>query len=110
MSDLNQIGQKDNWHCWLCNEQVDPDDSVNSDQGPSADSYGASKAKKVTSTIERLAPRSCNNMRGKVAPVVPWSKDLFVFDPAQMFESVERVAKKGGREAVGRCATNEDAE
>ena len=97
MSDLNQIGEKDNWRCWLCDEPVDPDGSVNSDQGPSADSYAASKAKKGATTIERLAHRSCNTMRGKIAPVVPWSKDLFVFDPAPIFESVERLAKKGGR-------------
>ena len=62
MSNLNEIGQRDNWRCWLCDEQVDPDGSVNSDQGPSADSYAASKA------------------------------------------------KKGGREAVGRCSTKDDAE
>ena len=110
MSDLNQIGEKDNWRCWLCDEPVDPDGSVNSDQGPSADSYAASKAKKGATTIERLAHRSCNTMRGKIAPVIPWSKELFVFDPAPIFESVERLAKKGGREAVGRCATNDDAE
>ena len=109
MSDLNEIGQKDNWRCWLCDEQVDPDTSVNSDQGPSADSYAASKAKKGTHTVERLAHRSCNTMRGKIAPVVPWSKDLFVFDAAPIFESVDRLAKKGGREAVGRCATQDDA-
>lgn len=110
MSDLNKIGQRDNWRCWLCDEQVDPDGSVNSDQGPSADSYAASKAKKGTPTVERLAHRSCNTMRGKIAPVVPWPKELFVFDPAPIFESVDRLAKKGGREAVGRCTTQDDAE
>ena len=76
MSDLNQIGQNDNWRCWLCDEPVDPDGSVNSDQGPSADSYAASKAKKGATTVERLAHRSCNTMRGKIAPVVPWSSTL----------------------------------
>jgi hypothetical protein len=49
-------------------------------------------------------------MRGKIAPVVPWPKDLFVFDPAPIFESVDRLTKKGGREAVGRCTTKDDAE
>ncbi len=110
MSDLNQIGEQDNWICWLCDTKVDPDASVNSDRGPSADSYSASKAKKGVATVERLAHRDCNTMRGKISPVVPWSKDHLVFDPAPIFETVERLAKKGGREAVGRCATDQEAQ
>jgi len=110
VSDLNQVGARDNWICWLCDERVDPDASVNQDLGPSVDSYAASKVKKGQVAIERLAHRSCNTMKGKVAPVVPWGKELFVVDPAPIFETVERLAKKGGREAVARCPSLEDAE
>jgi hypothetical protein len=110
MSDLNEVGERDNWICWLCDTAVKPDTSVNSDLGPSADSYADSKAKKGTATVERLAHRSCNTMRGKIAPVVPWSKDLLVVDPSPIFESVERLKAKGGREAVARCPSAEDAE
>jgi len=110
MSDLNEVGERDNWICWLCDTPVNPDTSVNSDLGPSADSYADSKAKKGIATVERLAHRSCNTMRGKIAPVVPWSKDLLVVDPSPIFESVERLKAKGGREAVARCPSAEDAE
>jgi hypothetical protein len=110
VSNLNEVGERDNWRCWLCDGSVDPDASVNSDLGPSSDSYAASKAKKGTPTIERLAHRACNTSRGKIAPVVAWSKDLFVVDPAPIFESVERLNKKGGREAIARCPNLEDAE
>ena len=110
MSDLNEVGERDNWICWLCDTAVNPDTSVNSDLGPSADSYADSKAKKGTATVERLAHRACNTMRGKIAPVVPWSKDLLVVDPSPIFESVERLKAKGGREAVARCPSAEDAE
>ena len=71
MSDLNQVGAKDNWHCWLCDQPVDADASVSSDLVPSVDNYAPPKAKKGAS-VERLAHRACNTMKGKIAPVVPW--------------------------------------
>lgn len=48
-------------------------------------------------------------MRGKIAPVVPWSKELFVVDPAPIFETVERLKAKGGREILARCPDENDA-
>jgi hypothetical protein len=110
MSDLNEVGQNDGWRCWLCDAAVDPDASTNSDLGPSIDNYAAAKAKKGSATVERLAHRSCNTMKGKIAPVVPWSTDLFVVDPAPIFESVERLSRKGGREIVARCPSQADAD
>jgi hypothetical protein len=110
MSDLNEVGERDNWICWLCDKPVDPDASVNSDLGPSTDSYAAAKAKKGSATVERLAHRACNTMKGKIAPVVPWIKDVVVADPSPIFESVERLKLKGGREVVARCMDSADAE
>jgi hypothetical protein len=109
MSDLNQVGERDHWICWLCDSPVDPDASVNSDLGPSVDSYGATKGKKGDDA-ERLAHRACNTMKGKNAPVVPWPKDLIVGDPAAILEAVERLQRKGGREVVGRCMDAADAD
>lgn len=110
MSDLNTVGSKDNWICWLCDQAVDPDASTNSDLGPSVDSYAATKVKKGSNSIERLAHRQCNTMKGKIAPVVPWSKELFVVDPSPIFETVERLQKKGGREIIARCPDEQDAQ
>ncbi len=109
MSDLNEVGQNDGWRCWLCDGAVDPDASTNSDLGPSVDSYAAAKAKKGAAVVERLAHRACNTMKGKIAPVVPWSNELFVVDPAPIFETVERLKAKGGREIVARCPDEQDA-
>jgi hypothetical protein len=109
MSDLTAVGDKDNWVCWLCDAAVDPDGSVNSDLGPSIDSYFIAKNPKDKSARERLAHRMCNTMKGKKAPVVPWSKELFVVDPAPIVETVERLSRKGGREVVARCPNEEDA-
>ena len=110
MSDLNEVGERDGWRCWLCDQPVDPDASVNSDLGPSTDSYAASKAKKGAKTLERLAHRQCNTMKGKVSPVVAWGSDLFVVDPSPIFEAVERLERKGGREIVARCPGQREAD
>lgn len=110
MSDLNVVGDRAGWRCWLCDAPVDPDASTNSDLGPSIDSFAVARAKKGAPATERLAHRACNTMKGKIAPVVPWSPELFVVDPSPIFESVERLKTKGGREVVARCPSKGDAE
>lgn len=109
MSDLTAVGNKDNWICWLCDKKVDEDASVNSDLGPSVDSFAATRVKKGALAVERIAHRQCNTMKGKVAPVVPWPKEIFVVDPAPIFETVERLRKKGGRDIIARCPGEEEA-
>lgn len=109
MSDLNAVGEQDNWICWLCDKPVDQNASVNSDLGPSVDSFAATRVKKGVAAVERLAHRQCNTMKGKIAPVVPWSKEVFVVDPSPIFETVERLRKKGGREIIARCPGEQEA-
>lgn len=73
----------------------------------------ARKAKgKGTESIfgsERLAHRGCNTKKGAVAPVVEWPRELFVSDPASIVTSAERLARKCGSEAMGRCPSEADA-
>jgi hypothetical protein len=109
MSDLTAVGDKDNWICWLCDKAVDKDASVNSDLGPSVDSFAATRVKKGAVAVERIAHRQCNTMKGKIAPVVPWPKEIFVVDPSPIFETVERLRKKGGREIIARCPGEQEA-
>ena len=118
MSRLDEVGERDSWRCWLCDEPVDPDASVNADRGPSVDAGAlGSPAKgkkgkkgKDTAGVERLAHRACNTRKGAVTPVVPWSPELFVVDPAPIVATVERLARKGGREVVARCPSRGDAD
>ena len=113
---LEEIGEADGWRCWLCDEPVDPDMSVNDPRGPSIDlrttkAKAKAKAKnKGSDGQERLAHRGCNTGKGAVAPVVPWPDDLFVIDPAPIIATVERLDRKGGREAMARCPSETDAE
>ncbi|WP_072690591.1 hypothetical protein [Rhodococcus marinonascens] len=114
MSTLREVGDRESWHCWLCDEPVDPDMSVNDPRGPSIDSVvTAKKAKakaKAKGGVERLAHRACNTKKGAVRPVVPWPDRLFVVDPAPIIGVVEQLGRKGGRVAVARCPSRLDAE
>ena len=111
---LDIIGERDGWRCWLCDEPVDPEMSVNDPRGPSIDTRitdrRAKKNKGKQETPDRLAHRGCNTGKGSVKPVVEWAEHLFVGDPAVIITSVERLARKGGREVMGRCPTHDDAD
>ncbi|MCW2494679.1 hypothetical protein [Jatrophihabitans sp.] len=105
MAQLEEIGERDGWRCWLCDEPVDPQMSVNDARGPSIDG----RSQKVKG-LERLAHRGCNTKKGAIAAVVPWPERLFVSDPAPLIGVAERLARKGGREVVARCPTQSDAD
>ena len=107
MAILDQVGARDGWRCWLCDEPVDGQASPNSDRGASVDSGAVAKGKPG---IERLAHRACNTRKGAVKPVVPWSPVLFVVDPAPIVATVDRLTRKGGREVVARCPSRSDAD
>ncbi|WP_420452109.1 hypothetical protein [Ilumatobacter sp.] len=116
MARLEEIGERDGWRCWLCDEPVDPDRSVNDDRGPSVDARmterkarAKSRSRRGAPAPERLAHRGCNTGKGNVEAVVPWSDHLFVVDPSPIIASVERLEAKGGREVMARCPTSADA-
>jgi hypothetical protein len=49
-------------------------------------------------------------MKGKKPPVVAWSTDLLVVDPSPIVATVDRLERKGGREVIARCPSQEDAD
>lgn len=116
VSRLQEVGDADGWRCWLCDEPVDPDMSVNDGRGPSIDSLttpakAKAKAKKGGGGAqERLAHRRCNTKKGAIPPVIPWPGHLFVVEPAPIIASIDRLDRKGGREIMGRCPTHADAD
>jgi hypothetical protein len=113
VSRLEEVARSDGWRCWLCDEPVDPLMSVNDPRGPSVDSITTkSKSKRVQAGAgkERLAHRACNTKKGAVTPVVPWPDRLFVVDPAPILGSIERLARKGGREVMARCPSRADGD
>jgi hypothetical protein len=116
MGRLDEVGEQDGWRCWLCDEPVDPGMSVNDPRGPSVDlrttkaKAKKSKGKGGGDVQERLAHRGCNTGKGATEAVIPWPEHLFVVDPAPILTAVERLERKGGREVMARCPTDEDAE
>jgi hypothetical protein len=111
MSRVDEVGERDGWRCWLCDEPVDPEMSVNDPRGPSVDAVlTKAKAKSKGPAEERLAHRGCNTRKGAVAPVVPWPDHLFVVDPAPIVETVDNLRRKGGRAVMARCPTQSDAD
>jgi len=115
---LDEVGERDGWRCWLCDEAVDPDMSVNDPRGPSMDSRTTERKAKAKGKgagkghgtgQERLAHRSCNTGKGSTKPVIEWPAHLFVADPAVILTTVDRLQRKGGREIVGRCLEPGDA-
>jgi len=111
VSRLQDIGEADGWRCWLCDEPVDPNMSVNDDRGPSVDSRITKARSKSSGAVqERLAHRGCNTKKGAVAPVVAWPDHLFVVDPAPIIGSIEGLGRKGGRMAMARCLSKPDAQ
>lgn len=111
MSRLDEVGDREHWRCWLCDEPVDADKSVNDARGPSIDSINvAGKNGKGKPGQERLAHRACNTRKGAVTPVIPWPSRLFVLDPAPIIPVVDRLSRRGGREVVARCPSRADAE
>ncbi|MEU4765059.1 hypothetical protein AB0H12_17550 [Actinosynnema sp. NPDC023794] len=106
MSLLDDVAERDGWRCWVCDEPVDPDMSVNDSRGPSVDSRTADRKAKVA---ERLAHRGCNTRKGAVTAVIPWPDRLHVAEPAPLITVAGRLERKGGREVVARCPTGQDA-
>ena len=113
-SHLDEIGARDGWRCWICDETVDPDMSVNDPRGPSVDSLTArakpSKGGRSPDAVDRLAHRGCNSKKGAVPVVIPWPADLLVSDPAPLAVVANRLRRKGGREIVARCPSATDAD
>jgi hypothetical protein len=113
-SHLEEIGERDGWRCWICDDAVDSDMSVNDPRGPSVDSRSSRtkppKGKRETGGAERLAHRGCNSKKGAVAVEIPWRPDLSVSDPAPLLAVADRLRRKGGREVVARCPSARDAD
>jgi hypothetical protein len=84
MSDLTEVGERDNWICWLCDTPVDPEASVNSDLGPSTDSFAAAKAKGGREIVARCPDQNDANQAaewlldrlGRLSPGTRFSTEI----------------------------------
>lgn len=115
MGQLDDVGEADGWRCWLCDEPVDRAMPSNDPRGASLDTrITKARAKKLRKSkekppAERLAHKGCNTGKGAVDAVVPWPAHLILAEPAPIIAAAERLERKGGREAMARCPTEDDA-
>lgn len=117
MGQLDDVGEADGWRCWLCDEPVDRDMPSSDPRSASVDTrLTKARAKKKRKQDkkgllpQRLAHKGCNTGKGANDPVVAWPDHLILVDPAPIIAAVERLERKGGREAMARCPTRQDAE
>ena len=54
---LDEVGERDGWRCWLCDESVDPDMSVNDPRGPSIDARTTERKAKAKGKGARARSR-----------------------------------------------------
>ena len=111
---LDEVGERDAWRCWVCDLPVDPSASVNDGRGPSVDRCDVllkpARGRKPGVAEERLAHRGCNTKKGAIKATIAWPDHLLLIDPAPIVQSAERLMAKGGRELVARCSTHADAD
>lgn len=116
MGHLDDVGEADGWLCWLCDERVDRNMPSNDPRSASVDKRitkaRAKKKKQDKAELppDRLAHKGCNTNKGASDPIVAWPEHLIVVDPASIIAAAERLERKGGREAMARCPTKDDAE
>ncbi len=116
MGHLDDVGEADGWRCWLCDEPVDRDMPSNDPRSASVDkriTKARAKKKKLDKTglpPDRLAHKGCNTNKGASDPIIAWPRDLILVDPASIIAAAQRLELKGGREAMARCPTQEDAQ
>src|SRR3546814_17913903 len=74
-SRLDEIGEQDGWRCWLCDEPVDPEMSVNDARGPSihlpptkSKAQAQAKDPRGDDGQATLAPHTLKTGNGAVVP------------------------------------------
>ena len=114
MGQLDDVGEADGWRCWLCDEPVDRDMPSSDPRSASVDTrLTKARAKKKRKQDksgplpQRLAHKGCNTGKGANDPVVAWPDHLILVDPAPIIAAAERLERKGGREAMARCPTQQ---
>jgi hypothetical protein len=92
---VQQIGDRDGWVCWICENDVDPKAIVGSANAASTD-HVVPKALGGTNESDnlRLAHRKCNSNRGSKLPELLWPHAEDLIDGAPLWPALLRMQKK----------------
>lgn len=108
---LAQLAERDEWICWVCENEVDPNTSVGSASSGSIDHVIPKSLGGDSSPGNlRLAHRKCNSGRGDKLPELAWPHADDLVDSAPLWPALLRMQKKKGTETVAFFATEESAD
>ena len=109
---LQELGDRDEWVCWLCGEAV-PKSAKASDPNQAVSDQISAAAKGDRGRGEvRLAHKRCNDLRKGRPPSIAWPERFSVADAPELLQSLVRIDKKKDRggEVVAMCAGPQEAE
>ena len=110
--DLHELGERDGWRCWLCDEAVPTRAKPNDPNQPVTDQL-APGVKGVKGRGElRLAHKRCNDLRKGRPPSIRWPERFGVADAPELLQSLTRLDKRKdpGGEVVAMCPDEDSAE
>jgi hypothetical protein len=108
---LEELGDADNWRCWICDEEVPRTAKPNDPNLAVADQI-APAAKGVKGRgDERLAHKGCNDLRKGRPPTIPWPQRFRVVDAPELLQSLARIDKRKppAGEVVATCVDEASA-
>ena len=109
---LQELGDRDEWVCWLCGEAV-PKSAKASDPNQAVSDQISAAAKGDRGRGEvRLAHKRCNDLRKGRPPSIAWPERFDVADAPELLQSLTRLDKRrgGSGEVVAMCASPEGAQ
>jgi hypothetical protein len=94
---IDDLGDRDRWTCWVCQGAVEPRCPGGSPHAPSVD-HVVPRARGGTNDLSnlRLAHRRCNGQRGSRLPELDWPLELGVHDPAPLWPVLQRALRRRG--------------
>jgi hypothetical protein len=111
MASLAAIAERDGWRCWLCDEPVPAAARPGDPNAPTLDHVlPRSKGGRREPGNLRLAHRRCNHRRHSQAPQLAWPARFGRIDGPELWQSLRRLHRRGGREVVALLPSEELAE
>jgi hypothetical protein len=108
---IDELGDRDDWTCWVCDGEVDSRAPAGSPHAASVD-HVIPRARGGTNDPDnlRLAHRRCNGQRGSRLPELDWPDDLGVHEPAPLWPVLQRALRRRGDWEVVAAVADDRAE
>lgn len=108
--ELQTVGERDEWRCWICTQDVDPNAPRGTPGAPSVDHViprsrgGSSEAENL-----RLAHRRCNMRRSDHLPELEWPSRYHLSLQVPLWEALNSRSRRPGEWQIVALATQTEA-